>query len=1259
MKNNNNNKLKWWYNPETNLLESIDNTKDETIKWRYNPKTGLSEAIDSELELELESDSVSVPVPKVVETVEVVEETTVTDSSTPISKETTVIVEETEEEVTKETKVTKEVKDIKEIKDGTFLWYNPRTDLFEERKNSEIADEQPTPGILSFKEKTKKLKIHGLVFNELREEIWIEESTEKTDPKITYDSIQEILKDLKKIGSKGFVNQTDMRRLPVISKFIELFTTDNKYLRGNKVEESYKWIYNVVMMCLYELSIKELDRLEQDVENENESDLKADIKNLTRTIFSKLDPSLRNKLQKKGISIMQNIYTGFDTEYKNIDTTRNKLISVQLAVNTKTLLKIPRYRNYELCSLDTLTNKVYKQEITSSKEFNYVKVEKTLNKSINEIRLLKYKNNDKSISILIEGLNNLNIPCMTKDDVFVFSFPRSPIQPFIYYNNEGKGYSFEDMVKQVNTLGEPYLTDAYSELIDLLKNISNKVVVNESNESNDIVTDDMVFKSEGNEIKSKDQLTLNEYNVLKTIEATEPPKEMEILKKMTRSSMNSFTADKVSVTKIRTNYFLAHLTNADLSMLNDFEIIKEKLNIVNKSFVTLGKPIVIGGTNVVIRDTMLLAPAGKRSLASIGSLYGQEQNKISLTQEQIQNMDLLLKKDKELFDSYALKDAVIPLIHGNFMEDYVFRLNELGVPITLSSIGAKYVKYSWEKRKYVGYQLSSKYLLGESSITQTPKGLLATKKTGIKLSYYISNYKGGRNESYMYGVDNDTKWFDYDLTSAYTTVMAGLGNPDYSRGMTITKKVLDSMSFIDILYSYIVIKASFKFNKKVKYPSIPCFLDETTIVYPLQGECILTGSEYLLAKKQECKLTIDEIYLIPFEKDEEDNLVNQPFKSEIKEIQSERRKHPKGTINNLMEKEKGNSIYGQVVRGMSNKKNFDIKSGLNLRMEASVLSNPILASWTTAFVRSVIGECLHKINDLNGKIVSVTTDGFITNIEDLEAKLIDNSNSLMKEFKILRADLSGNDLGLELKNSGKGIISWTTRGQLGKESNIKASTGFQSNNYSLNELDNLFKEVLKSEEKSIEFIQSSLRSALDLYKKGGHVTMNYRDQIFRLHYDNRRLIKELDNIDNIDFSSILLDSDPLEDVKHCGTLRYLGKLHKQSLYNKTSSALTGNRYKDYTDLAIRNFIKGLLSNPVKYNLDNNLDNNLTDYTEIIDFVKGFNPKMKITKPSISNLKNRKMIFKSVPRTKETIKFVEYVKTKYKLFDDISFFTKVK
>jgi len=36
---------------------------------------------------------------------------------------------------------------------------------------------------------------------------------------------------------------------------------------------------------------------------------------------------------------------------------------------------------------------------------------------------------------------------------------------------------------------------------------------------------------------------------------------------------------------------------------------------------------------------------------------------------------------------------------------------------------------------------------------QTPKGLQATSGVGLHLSNYIANYKGGRNESFMYGSD--------------------------------------------------------------------------------------------------------------------------------------------------------------------------------------------------------------------------------------------------------------------------------------------------------------------------------------------------------------------------------------------------------------------------------------------------------------------------------------------------------------------------
>lgn len=58
------------------------------------------------------------------------------------------------------------------------------------------------------------------------------------------------------------------------------------------------------------------------------------------------------------------------------------------------------------------------------------------------------------------------------------------------------------------------------------------------------------------------------------------------------------------------------------------------------------------------------------------------------------------------------------------------------------------------------------------------------------------------------------------------------------------------------------------------------------------------------------------------------------------------------------------------------------------RVSGTVLSNKNLASWTTAFIRSVIGECWHNISKLNGKVVSVTTDGFITDLTDLESKLL-------------------------------------------------------------------------------------------------------------------------------------------------------------------------------------------------------------------------------------------------------------------------------
>ena len=60
----------------------------------------------------------------------------------------------------------------------------------------------------------------------------------------------------------------------------------------------------------------------------------------------------------------------------------------------------------------------------------------------------------------------------------------------------------------------------------------------------------------------------------------------------------------------------------------------------------------------------------------------------------------------------------------------------------------------------------------------------------------------------------------------------------------------------------------------------------------------------------------------------------------------------------------------------------------------------------------------------------------------------------------MRSDFSDKPASLEIKHSGKGLVSWSTRGQLGVESKIKAGTGFQSHGGDQSELVNKFQRLV-------------------------------------------------------------------------------------------------------------------------------------------------------------------------------------------------------
>jgi hypothetical protein len=710
-------------------------------------------------------------------------------------------------------------------------------------------------------------------------------------------------------------------------------------------------------------------------------------------------------------------------------------------------------------------------------------------------------------------------------------------------------------------------------------------------------------------------------------------------------------------------------------MLTDFDVFKERLAIVQKCFVTRGKGL--KSLNLAddwsaylhIRDTWLLAPGGKKSLKEIGKIHSVRENnfdKIHLGEYRTRMKDLL-RDNPALFEKYAVQDVLIVLKHVNEMVNTNYNLGRVGIPLTLTAVSTAYILNEWGRLEYNGYQINPKILLGDVGKVASPAGLQALGDVGLYLSYFTASYRGGRNESFMFGEAKGT-WYDYDLTSAYTTAMCVLGDPEYPRLKFLqNREEVEALSTKDFFRSYIALEVVYQFPEGVKYPCIPENVEEFTTVYGLSGKSVINGFEYLLAKHLGCTFTKVQGVLIPYKLDKEIEIPEDVFEEQggfedvgniddykpfapfieiEKAIQTERRKHPPKTFGNLDWKERGNSGYGLTSQGIGGKRKFDIKTGGTIEMKAGVLSNPLICSSITAFVRCVIAETLNNINKMGGRVISATTDGFITDLDDLETKLHTlplEQTRFLRYFRLMRRLLSNNPQSLEKKHEEtSGILSWCTRGQLGLSGEgVKATTGFQSFNYTRESLYKEFSEVLQGKGE-ILYIQSSLRSAKSLYESGGHLSMEYKDQSFRLVSDARRQIKPVEG-------RSVLDSDPWEKAKLCKEIRGVVKLVKSGTYNKYLSKSKGSAYKRPVELGVRSFVRWVLQQGLK-------ENGFENYNALVEFVKGFqgSKNVRISKSSISLLKAqlqyKAIKHNTVPRLPEVVAFFDYVKRHLKNFD---------
>lgn len=184
--------------------------------------------------------------------------------------------------------------------------------------------------------------------------------------------------------------------------------------------------------------------------------------------------------------------------------------------------------------------------------------------------------------------------------------------------------------------------------------------------------------------------------------------------------------------------------------------------------------------------------------------------------------------------------------------------------------------------------------------------------------------------------------------------------------------------------------------------------------------------------------------------------------------------------------------------------------------------------------------------------------------------------------------------------------------------------------------------------KTIQFVASRLTSANKLAKRGGHVVMEYNDQIFRLHFDNRRVIQE-----SPDFHEGMLDSKPVTKASDALIMRDIGKIGKNSVFHKnTSIANKVSKYSSYAEVCERVFLKWIFC-------DSHNSNVFRSHSEILEFFRSYNKNTKVNLNTIGIIKHRysntRFTKHQVFKDENSLKFVNYIKTKFPEFNEVDFF----
>ncbi|WP_240482159.1 DNA polymerase [Ruegeria marisrubri] len=448
---------------------------------------------------------------------------------------------------------------------------------------------------------------------------------------------------------------------------------------------------------------------------------------------------------------------------------------------------------------------------------------------------------------------------------------------------------------------------------------------------------------------------------------------------------------------------------------------------------------------VKIRDTIALAPTGAKSLAKLGEILGFEKLKLSDDPKQEQhykeNMADLLEDNWPLFRDYAIRDAEVCAQYTvRMIRLYFEKTGKFKLPVTLTSIGVDLIRSHWLSQGLDPLEIVGKEVVTEKRWNdkkqqyETNAEPRSVQKLFWHEDFFTECYHGGRNEQFWFGPAPEGVWYDYDLTSAYPSAMALIGEPDWNTitHITSTEELLGGgLTVEDLAFANV----DFEFPDDVRYPVLPV-RTENGLLFPRKGNCTTHISEILLAKKLGAKIELVEGRRINSDRvisrregggREYGGHAKRPFLDFARHCIEERAKHPKKTLDNLFWKELVNSTYGKTAQGLRERRIYDLRDAETKRLEPSKITNPVYAAFITAFCRGVLSEIMNALPQ-DVQIFSVTTDGFLTTATDEQMKKA-AKGTLGRRYLDSRIKLAAQWGIYEVKHIIRQPVGWRTRGQ--------------------------------------------------------------------------------------------------------------------------------------------------------------------------------------------------------------------------------------